>query len=558
MQRERIVILLIAMACMGSCNKKDNTAQPPTTSGPLNIIAIVVNNLPADNNNTIYGLSNAVTITIKCSAPVAKTAAANAISLAETNTGTIVALNTSFQNADSMLVVQTAASLKFLAKYTFTVATTLKSADNNPLATAVKKIFVTQFDSSRKFPPLSHEALLDKIQQQTFSYFWDFGHPVSGLARERNSSDETVTSGGSGFGIMAIVAAVNRSFITRAQGLTRLQTIASFLKNTAQKFHGAFPHWLNGSTGAVIPFNAKDNGADLVETAYLMQGLLCARQYFNSADPAETALRTDINALWNAVEWDWFRQNNQDVLYWHWSASYNWDMNVPIRGWNECLITYVLAAASTTHGINKVVYDKGWAGSGSMVNGNVYYGYTLPLGPPAGGPLFLSQYSFLGINPNGLADAYASYALQTKNHALINYSYCILNPLGNYGYSDSCWGLTASDIQNGYAASSPTNDLGVIAPTAAISSLPFTPVQSMKALHFFYYTMGDKTWKQYGFVDAFSLKDTWFADSFLAIDQGPQIIMIENYRTGLFWNLFSSCPEIKTGMKALGFTAPYL
>lgn len=233
-------------------------------------------------------------------------------------------------------------------------------------------------------------------------------------------------------------------------------------------------------------------------------------------------------------------------------------MNLPIRGWNECLVTYVLAASSATYGITKTVYENGFAGNGTMVNNNNYNGYKLPLGPAYGGPLFFSHYSFLGINPNGLSDIYADYSVQTKNHTLINYTHCINNPNANYGYSDSCWGLTASDISNGYTASSPTNDVSVIAPTAAISSFPFTPNESMKALKFFYYVLGDKLWKEYGFVDAFSLKQLWYANSFLAIDQGPMIVMIENHRSGLLWNLFTSCPEVKDGMRLLGFTAPYL
>lgn len=233
-------------------------------------------------------------------------------------------------------------------------------------------------------------------------------------------------------------------------------------------------------------------------------------------------------------------------------------MNVQIQGWNECLITYVLAASSTTHAIPAVVYTNGWATNGAIVNGANYFEYPLPLGSPQGGPLFFSHYSFLGINPNGLSDAYANYTTQTTNHTLINYNYCVANPQNNYGYSDACWGLTASDIQGGYTASSPTNDVSFIAPTAAISSLPYTPVQSMKALRFFYYVLGDKLWGDYGFYDSFSLKNTWFANSTLAIDQGPVIVMIENYRTGLLWSLFTSCPEIKSGMLRLGFKAPYL
>ncbi len=495
-------------------------------------------------------------IKIKFSAPILKTTAA-AVTLTD-GTGVKVIGDQLFQNGDSTLLVQPDKPLPALTKYFFIAGTDLHSAAGTPLSASITRIFYTRIDSTRKFPLLSDNDLLDTIQRKTFKYFWDFGHPVSGLARERNTSGETVTSGGSGFGIMAIITGISRNYITRAQGLARLQTITAFLKNTAQKFHGAFPHWLNGSTGVVIPFSPTDDGADLVETSYLVQGLLCARQYFSGTGTDETTLRADINTIWNGVEWDWFRQNNQNVLYWHWSPVNQWVINQQIKGWNECLVTYVLSASSGTHAIPKIVYDNGWAGNGSIANGAAYYGYTLPLGPAMGGPLFFSHYSFLGINPTGLSDAYAGYATQTKNHTLINYSYCVTNPKNYYGYSDSCWGLTASDVPGGYSASSPTNDAGVIAPTAAISSLPYTPAESMKALKFFYYALGDKLWKDYGFVDAFTLQDIWFADSFLAIDQGPQIIMIENYRSGLLWNLFTSCPEIKTGMKGLGFTAPYL
>jgi hypothetical protein len=233
-------------------------------------------------------------------------------------------------------------------------------------------------------------------------------------------------------------------------------------------------------------------------------------------------------------------------------------MNMKITGWNECLLAYILAASSENYAIGKTVYDNGWAKNGAIKNGKSYYGITLPLGENLGGPLFFAHYSFLGINPSDLSDAYANYWLQNTAHAQINYNYCVSNPLKYNGYSESCWGLTASDIQNGYTASSPANDVGVIAPTAAISSLPYTPQQSMNALKFFYYKLGDKIWGQYGFKDAFSLHNIWFADSYLAIDQAPQIVMIENYRSGLLWNLLMSCPEIKTGMKNLGFQSPNL
>ncbi|RYY97869.1 MAG: beta-glucosidase, partial [Chitinophagaceae bacterium] len=379
------------------------------------------------------------------------------------------------------------------------------------------------------------------------------------LARERSSSGDVVTSGGSGFGVMAIVTAIHRGFISRAKGLARLQTIVGFLRNTAQTHHGAFPHWLNGATGATVAFSANDNGADLVETSYLIQGLLCARQYFNGAGTDEASLRADINAIWQRVEWSWFRKGGENTLYWHWSPTVGWAMNMPVRGWNEALITYVLAASSPTSPVPRAVYDNGWAANGSIRNGQTYYGQQLPLGPSHGGPLFFAHYSFLGINPDRLQDVYATnYFNQNKAHSLIHYNYSIANPQGHFGYSDSVWGLTASDIPGGYAASSPTSDIGVIAPTAALSSFPYTPTESMKALKFYYYVLGDKLFKEYGFADAFSLKEPWVAPSFLAIDQGPIIVMIENHRTGLLWNLFMSAPEVKAGLTALGFVSPHI
>jgi hypothetical protein len=384
------------------------------------------------------------------------------------------------------------------------------------------------------------------VQQQTFKYFWDFGHPVSGLARERNTSGDVCTTGGTGFGIMSMIVAANRNFISRTDALNRIQKIVSFYKNNCTAYHGAYAHWIDGSTGATVPFSTQDDGADLVETSYLMQGLLCARQYFNTSSADERNLRDDINSLWNAVEWNWFR-NNQQVLYWHWSPNYNWEDNLQIVGWNEALIAYVLAASSNTDPIDKYVYTNGWARASTM---------HLPEG--LSDPLFIAHYSFLGINPHELTDEFGNYWMQDTAHTFYNYNYCVNNPVHYFGYSNACWGLTSSDDENGYKVHSPDFDNGTITPTAAISSMPYSPTESMNALRFFYYKLGDKLWDDYGFVDAFNLNYLWFADSYLAIDQGPQIVMIENYRTGLLWNLFMSCSEIKTGMKALGFSSPHL
>jgi len=414
--------------------------------------------------------------------------------------------------------------------------------------------FLTGLDSTPKFPTVSDNELLTLVQQQTFKYFWDFGHPTSGMARERSSSGDIVTTGGTGFGIMAMIVAAERGFISRAQALERIQTIVSFLETQCTSYHGAFSHWINGKTGATQPFSDYDDGGDLVETAFLMQGLLTAREYFNSTDADEIKLVTDITNLWESVEWDWYQQNNQNVLYWHWSPDYNWKMNMKISGWNEALIVYVLAAASPTHPISKEVYDQGWAQNGNMKNGKTFYNYLLPLGPDYGGPLFFSHYSFLGLNPNNLKDSYADYWEQNRNHTLINYNYCITNPKKYAGYSADCWGLTASDGDKGYNAFSPTNDQGVIAPAAALSSMPYTPEESMQALKFFYYMLGDRLWGKYGFMDSFNLSAGWVDNEYLAIDQGPVIVMIENYRTQLIWNLFMQNDEIKSGLTKLGIS----
>jgi hypothetical protein len=555
------LLILLGVSGLFSCSKSDplpTTAPPTPTPSALVLNSATLDNAVASSGGVNYNIRPSVAIRLIFNNAINRATVASSVSVLE-NGSVSVPLNFGYEKGDSVLVISSSSPLKNITRYSIKASTALQSVKNGNLNTASNTLLQTQIDSSRKFPALTDNALLDLVQQQTFKYFWDFGHPVSGLARERSNGDNNVvTSGGSGFGIMAIITAVSRGFITEAQGVARLQTMVAFLKNTAQTFHGSYPHWLNGTTGAVIPFSAKDNGADLVETSYLVQGLLCARQYFTDAGAAQTTLRNDINIICNRVEWNWFRNNNQDVLYWHWSPNYNWEMNVPIKGWNECLITYVLAASSATYSIPASVYTNGWKSGSTFLNGNTYYSYTLPLGPVLGGPLFFSHYSFLGINPNGLSDPSASYSTQTTNHTLINYNYCRANPRGYFGYSDSTWGLTASDVEGGYNANSPTNDIGVISPTAALSSFPYTPSESMAALKFFYYVLGDKIWKEYGFTDAFSLHNPWFANSFLAIDQGPIIVMIENHRSKLLWNLFTSCPEVKSGMRTLGFAAPYL
>jgi hypothetical protein len=423
-------------------------------------------------------------------------------------------------------------------------------------------------NNEAKFQP-DDEQLFTEVQQQTFQYFWEGAEPGSGMARERIHMDnvypqhdkDVVTTGGSGFGVMALLVGIHRGFITREEGRERMEKIVHFLQK-ADRFHGAWAHWYYGKTGKVKPFGTKDDGGDLVETSFMLQGLLCARQFFIKGDSAEQVLAARIDTLWKEVEFDWYR-NGENVLYWHWSPKYKWQMNFPVHGYNECLIMYILAAASPTHGVPPEVYHQGWAENGKIVSPWTVFGYTLQLyhqgDSPYGGPLFWTHYSFLGLDPHGLRDRYADYWLENKNQAMINYTWCVKNPKFYKCYGPDNWGLTASYSVTGYAAHAPgqNSDLGVISPTAALSSFPYTPVQSMQAMRHWYYDMKDEIWGPYGFYDAFSKTANWFPSRYLAIDQGPIVVMMENYRSGMLWNLFMSCAEVRAGLKKLGFVSAH-
>lgn len=401
---------------------------------------------------------------------------------------------------------------------------------------------------------LSDEALLDIVQEQTFKYFWDFAGTNSGLARERSQEDayggegrNIVTIGGSGFGIAAFPVAVERGWISRTEAIERLDKILDFLEEVPT-YHGAFSHWYLDDSAQTRQFGDLDDGGDLVETAFLIQGLLINRQYFSE----EENITDRITQLWEAVEWDWYTQG-EDVLYWHWSPTYNFQKDLKIQGWNESLMVYVLASASPTYAVDSQVYHQGWASNGNMVNNRQHYGVDLPLGPSYGGPLFFAHYSFIGLDPRNLSDQYANYWEQNVAHSLIHYNYAIDNPRNFEGYGENSWGFTASDSYEGYSAHSPANDLSVITPTAALSSFPYTPEESMKALRYFYEEKKSDLWGPYGFYDAFSEEENWVADGYLAIDQGPIISMIENHRTGLLWDLFMQDDEILAGLDKLDF-----
>ena len=401
---------------------------------------------------------------------------------------------------------------------------------------------------------MTGDQLLTSVQEATFRYFWDYAHPHSGLARERTGSGDVCAIGGTGFGLMTIMVGAERRFVDRDSAAARTLKILRFLQEVTPRYHGAWSHWVNGSTGETIAFSQYDNGGDLVETAYLVQALLTIRQYYDLDNPAENEIRSRSTQMWKTVEWDWYRRYpDGKKLYWHWSPDYGWKMGMVIQGWNETMIVYLLAIASPTHPVPPSLYYDGWAGRSDYVNGNTYYGYKQWVGYPYGGPLFFTQYSFMGFDPRDKSDRYTNYFDNNRNITLINRAYCIENPANHKGYGALVWGLTASDDPWGYRAHDPNNDNGTITPTAAISAMPYTPEESIATMKNFYFNYGPDLWGEFGFKDAFNLDENWFASTYLAIDEGTIVPMIENYRTQLCWNLFMKNAEMDTMLSKIGW-----
>lgn len=414
--------------------------------------------------------------------------------------------------------------------------------------------------------PMSEDELLTMLQRETFGYYWEGADPNSGMARENIPGDDRiVATGASGMGISAIVVGTDRHFVTRAEGLARMQKIVAFLER-ADRYHGVYSHYIDGTTGRTMPvFGMYDNGGDLVETSFLMQGLLVARQYFNGPSAQEKDLYARITRLWESVEWDWYRENPQsDFLYWHWSSQWGFKIHHPLIGWNEVMVTYLMAIASPTHGVPGSMYYSGWASqapraleyregwSGTKdgshyANGHTYYGIKLDVGVGTGGPLFFTHYSFLGFDPHALHDRYtASYFDNNRNIALINRAWCIANPKHYAGYGADAWGLTAADTPADYAASAPddADDHGTLAPTGALASFAYTPQESMAALKHYYRDLGAELWGIYGPLDAYNTTLRWVSPIHMGLNQAPITVMVENYRTGLVWKTFAKNPEV--------------
>ena len=554
----RVILCLVFFILLG-CNKSTNEPlkQPIDPIPPISYFTLKKTSLNSIvfTTNTLRLRNNHIdAIRFSFSDKIDRNSVSNAFSWSAVNPNILF----SYENNDSTLLIKPGSDLSYLSKYNFGLSKGLKSISGINLFTSFTLNVITGIDPSLKFPKISDEALLDSVQKASFNYYLEHASTTSGLLGDVSSEapDARTTFGGTGFALMTFPGAVNRGFITRSQALFKVQQMVSFVNSKVSVYKGVFPAWVNGITGKSQYWNGLD-GWDVPNTAFFIMGMLTVRQYFDGTSAEETKLREDITSLYNKIEWPWYH-NSQNFIYWSYNPTAGWIL--PVRGWVETLVMYVLAAGSPTHPIDKSVYEIGWTRNGNFVNGKQFYGYTLPLGQDYGGQAYLNQFSFLGINPNGLTDQYADYGIQAKNASLIGYEYCKAQHTEYPFYCDSVWGITAGASANGYIQESPSNDQGYIYPSASLASFPYSPVESMKAMKYFYYKLGNLIWTKYGFTDSFSfsVEPYWVSNEVFSYDQMNTIVGIENYRSGLPWKLFTSCPEVQTGLKQLGFTAPYI
>ncbi len=407
--------------------------------------------------------------------------------------------------------------------------------------------------------PFDREVFLTEVQEAGFRYFHHYAFPGSHLPREgirrKDSWDPFICSAVStGMYFFNMAVGIERGFIERGAAGEHARTLLRFLEQRVDRFHGAFPHWIDGRDGKVVPFSETDDGADSVETAILAQGLLFAREYFTGDNEVEREIRERADRLWKEIEWDRLvgEARGRRVLIWHWSPRYGFS-NLPVVGFNESELAYLLAIGSPTHPIDPDIYWEGWVGlnDGYLQPRQVEEPEgTIPLqlGGGYGFPMFFMHYSYLGLEPSAVplpeGTLQEEFEWQTRAHI----AYARLNADRFKGY-DRFWGLTASLSPDGYLAHHPElADNGTITPTAALSSMPYHPEAVMEMMETLYLEEGKTLWGPFGFYDAFNPTRGWVADGYIGIDIGPIGPMIENARSGLLWEVFMRAPEIQNAL----------
>ena len=402
-------------------------------------------------------------------------------------------------------------------------------------------------------------ALLDTLQHSAFNFFWTEANPSNGLIRDRNNGSTLASIASVGFGLSAIPIGIDHGWVTRAQGRSRVRTTLTTFYTGPQGtgaagtigYKGFFYHFLNLNTATRY-----DTGVELssIDSGLLFAGVMDARQYFDDpGDADEIAIRLMADSLVQRVDWNFMRNFNPGVMM-GWKPSFGFLNFGQWIGYNEAMIMYLEGLGSTSYQLPASAWNT-WT---SGYRYNTFYGQSFVTCPP----LFTHQYSHCWVDFRNIADPYMrakglTYFDNSRRATLAQHAYCIANPIGALGYADSLWGITAGDGPFGYAARGAPpnqNDNGTITPTAAISSIVFTPDESIGFVHFMWDHYRPTVWGVYGWKDGFNLSiGNWIATDVIGIDQGPILLMIENYLNGKPWQRVTAHPAIQLGLTRAGF-----
>ncbi len=400
-------------------------------------------------------------------------------------------------------------------------------------------------------------ALVDTVQHTGVMYFWEQANPANGLVKDRSTAGSPASIAATGFGLSALCVGVDHGWLTREQVkgrvLTTLNTFWTGPQSSAASgtigYKGLYYHFLDMNTAT----RTWDSELSTIDTALLFAGILDTKMYFTGADSQEVLIRQLADSIYYRADWNFARNFNQGILQ-GWKPGTGFGGFGQWVGYNEAMILYILALGSPTHPVPTTAWSK-WT---SNYLWQTLYGQSFLICPP----LFTHQYSHCWIDFSGMQDNYmraqsSNYAENSRRATLAQHSYCIANPGAWTGYSDSLWGLTASDDPFGYAAhgAPPSqSDNGTITPTAGLSSIVFTPELSVPLLHNLWDNWRATTWGPYGFKDAFNPYYGWVDTDYLGIDQGPIVLMMENYRNGSVWARTYQNLDLRTGLARAGFT----
>lgn len=434
--------------------------------------------------------------------------------------------------------------------YYYVTALTTSSQESSPSVTisAVPQAFTND------------DQFLEYVQETAFDYFWYLANPNNGLVPDRTAVGSACSIAAVGFGLTAIGIGVDHGWISRTQAVARVSATLNTFLNGPQGpavsgtigYNGWFYHFLDMNTA--LRYTSFDTELSSIDTALLLGGILYSKQYFDGTNSDETSIRTMADAIFNRIDWNWMARGT-DAVAMGWKPTTGFTNFSDWIGYNEGMIIYVLGLGTATSPLPASAWSK-WT---SGYNWSTLNGYSFVPFPP----LFTHQYSHCWIDFRHITDAYmnahdSTYFENSRRATLAQRNYCIANPLGRTGYSSTNWGLTACDtpppVNYGVHGAPPAlNDDGTLAPTAPGGSMAFAPEVCLPTLRAMYKQFRTHIWSAYGFKDAFNLNPTWYGPDELGIDEGPIVVMIENYRTQQPWRLFMRNAEVQRGLQRAGF-----